>query len=182
VTTIFDMAEFNERLFFPRSDASAPPKGAVDRMIAAAEDGVAIHLRAYPAGENAKTTILFFHGNGEVVADYDSSVGMFERAGARLIVSDYRGYGKSTGTPTLRAAIDDAWKVLDAIRPDVGGGKLVVMGRSRVARRIFWRSLHAEECASRRRSMKRRGRSSIRLRSFHSAERHCSSCMAPKTK
>lgn len=113
--TIFDSAQFNERLFFPRPDASAPPPGAVDTFV----DG--LHVRVHGSG---LPTLLLFHGNGEVVADYDDHAARFAAAGANLAVMDYRGYGRSQGTPTLRGIIDDAVTVCAEIKPTI------VMGRS----------------------------------------------------
>jgi uncharacterized protein len=118
--SIFDRNEFNNDLFFPQPDASAPPPGAIDRMIDV--DGARLHVRLYaglPAG-----TLLLFHGNGEVVADYNAAALRFARAGVALAVMDYRGYGRSSGTPTLRTLISDARSVAAAIRPRV------VIGRS----------------------------------------------------
>lgn len=119
--SIFDRDVFNERLFFPRSDASPPPPGARDHRIAA--PGAELHVRVYlgPAGA---PTLLLFHGNGEVVSDYDGAAARFARAGVALAVMDYRGYGESTGAPTLRSVVTDARLVADAIRPQI------VMGRS----------------------------------------------------
>lgn len=119
--SIFDHDVFNERLFFPRPDASPPPHGARDHRIAA--DGAELHVRAY-ANPSAAPTLLLFHGNGEVVADYDGAAARFARAGVALAVMDYRGYGESTGTPTLRSVVTDARLVADALRPQL------IMGRS----------------------------------------------------
>jgi alpha-beta hydrolase superfamily lysophospholipase len=119
--SIFDSPEFTDRLFFPRTDASAPPAGAVDRMIDV--DGARIHVRSHAAAPGAPT-LLLFHGNGEVVADYDDAAPRFARAGVSLAVADYRGYGQSTGDATLRAIVADARPVAEAIRPRF------VMGRS----------------------------------------------------
>jgi alpha-beta hydrolase superfamily lysophospholipase len=119
--SVFDRNEFNDRLFFPRPDASPPPAGASDRMIDV--DGAQLHVRQYAAPASAGT-LLLFHGNGEVVADYDAAASRFARAGVALAVMDYRGYGQSTGTSTLRALISDARRVADEVRPRV------VMGRS----------------------------------------------------
>jgi hypothetical protein len=115
--------EFNRRLFWPRPDASDPPPGAADFFVDVG--GASLHVRAREAREGL-VTLLLFHGNGEVVADYDDAADDYADAGARLLVVDYRGYGRSTGTPTLDDLIDDASAVVDAIheRP------LVVMGRS----------------------------------------------------
>jgi alpha-beta hydrolase superfamily lysophospholipase len=73
--------------------------------------------------------LLLFHGNGEIVSDYDESAAEFAGAGVDLVVVDFRGYGRSTGTPTLRSTIADAVPVLEQVRARVGA-PLVVMGRS----------------------------------------------------
>ncbi len=123
--SLFDTDAFNTRLFFPRGDVTPPPAGAIDQMVDV--DGAALHLRLH-AGD-APRVLLLFHGNGEVVADYDEAAPRFAAAGARLAVVDYRGYGRSTGTPTLRNTIADAASVLDAVRT-LATAPVVVMGRS----------------------------------------------------
>lgn len=119
--SIFDRDEFNDRLFFPRPDASPPPAEASDRMVEV--DGARLHVRVH-AAPPAAGTLLLFHGNGEVVADYDGAAARFARAGVALAVMDYRGYGRSTGRPTLRTLISDARRVADVVQPRL------VMGRS----------------------------------------------------
>jgi alpha-beta hydrolase superfamily lysophospholipase len=121
VTSIFDRAAFNEALFFPRGDTSAARAGAVDLMIDVGD--ARVHVRRH-AAPHARCTLLLFHGNGEVVADYDRAASEFAAAGAALAVADYRGYGQSTGAPTLRNVIEDARPIADAIGPHI------VMGRS----------------------------------------------------
>ena len=123
---LFDTREFNERLFFPRNDASRLPPDAIDLAIEV--DGARLHLRWHRPVRDA-VTLLLFHGNGEVVADYDHAAQRFAACGANLAVVDYRGYGRSTGTPTLRDAIGDAPVVVEALVA-AGAGSLVVMGRS----------------------------------------------------
>jgi ADP-ribosylglycohydrolase/pimeloyl-ACP methyl ester carboxylesterase len=59
--------------------------------------------------------VLLFHGNAETVADYDDIVPRFIRQGASLAVVDYRGYGRSTGKPSLRACLTDAPLVVSSI-------------------------------------------------------------------
>lgn len=108
-------------MFFERRDDGAPPAGASDRMIDVG--GARLHVRLHAAAGGAGT-LLLFHGNGEVVADYDDAAEQFARAGVALAVVDYRGYGRSEGTSTLRTVISDARVVAEAIQPRV------VMGRS----------------------------------------------------
>jgi alpha-beta hydrolase superfamily lysophospholipase len=123
VRSIFDRDEFNGALFFPRADTTPPPAGATDLMVEV-EPGVRVHVRLHRA-DAARCTLLLFHGNGEVVADYDDAADRFARAGAALAVADFRGYGASDGEPTLRSAIADARPIAVAI-----SGTLIVMGRS----------------------------------------------------
>lgn len=122
--SILDSDPFNHALFFPRDDASAPPAGARDVFV---ERGDArIHVRIYPA-PGARGTLLLFHGNGEVAADYDDTWPRYAELGAALAVAEFRGYGQATGAPTLRLAIDDAAAIAEAVP---GDGPLIVMGRS----------------------------------------------------
>lgn len=130
----FDSAEFNERLFYPRPDVTPCPPGAVDLFVPVPR--AELHVRIHPAA-GARAAVLLFHGNGEVVGDYDEAAGSYARAGASLAVVDYRGYGASTGAPTLRRTIADAPLVLAAVSDwlaahagEAGPAALVVMGRS----------------------------------------------------
>jgi pimeloyl-ACP methyl ester carboxylesterase len=69
---------------------------------------------------------MLFHGNGELIADYDAAAPTVADAGAALAVVDYRGYGKSLGEPTLRNVIQDSHKVVATLAER----SVVVMGRS----------------------------------------------------
>jgi len=120
--SVFDRDDFNATLFYPRADTTPPPPGARDLFVDVGE--AHIHVRRH-AGTGAPT-LLLFHGNGEVVADYDAAAARFARAGVALAVADYRGYGASEGEPTLRAVIADARPIAEA----VADGPLFVMGRS----------------------------------------------------
>jgi pimeloyl-ACP methyl ester carboxylesterase len=128
VSSLLDTAAFNRSLFFPRPDASPTPTGARDLRVAVAP-GVSLHLRIHPA-RTAHVMVLLFHGNGEVVADYDALARDYARLGAALAVVDYRGYGASDGAPTLRSCLADAPAVLAAARAHADGLPVVVMGRS----------------------------------------------------
>ncbi|MHA1299571.1 MAG: alpha/beta hydrolase [Candidatus Helarchaeota archaeon] len=52
-------------------------------------------------------SILFFHGNGENAESYNYFIKDFLAAGVNFAIIDYRGYGLSTGIPTLRNLIND---------------------------------------------------------------------------
>lgn len=132
VDSLFDTPRFNESLFFPRGDSHPGPPGSHDLWVAVS--GARLHLRHHPA-PGAETFLLVFHGNGEVVSDYDEwAASLARRSPTSALVCDYRGYGLSTGAPTLGLALDDAHAVLAAavaLRDQrAPRAKLVVLGRS----------------------------------------------------
>lgn len=135
-------------IFYPRRDYSNTPPNAFDLNIPV-DEGVTIACRGYVENSGCPW-ILYFHGNGEVVSDYDGIAPMYNRKGINLLVADYRGYGSSTGTPGLNHMIGDAHKIYGAVRAGLAdrGFKedLWVMGRSLgslSAMELAWR--HNEE-------------------------------------
>ena len=120
-------------IFHPRKEiASHPPAGAVDYTITV-EEGVTIGCRFYIASSNAPS-ILFFHGNGEIVGDYDDLGPVYNQYGLNLLAVDYRGYGTSGGTPTVTAMIKDSHvifkEVQEWLKKKGMQGPLWIMGRS----------------------------------------------------
>ncbi len=79
-------------------------------------------------------TLLFFHGNGEIVSDYDELGLIFNEAGLNLFVVDYRGYGRSTGMPTVSSMMMDCHDIFEFTQTyrskENLTGPLCVMGRS----------------------------------------------------
>ena len=129
MTSIFDSKEFNQNLFFPRSD-DGEDFGSADEIFVEVEPNCKIHVRRHPSSK-AKFSLLFFHGNGEIISDYDGLKKYFHALGCEFIVCDFRGYGKSEGTPTLRNTLIDASSIYNFLK---NNGKLksrvCVMGRS----------------------------------------------------
>jgi pimeloyl-ACP methyl ester carboxylesterase len=78
--------------------------------------------------------ILFFHGNGEVVSDYDEISPLYHQKDLNLIVADYRGYGASGGVPTLTDLVQDSHAIFKEVRAELAKRNLRtdlwVMGRS----------------------------------------------------
>ena len=58
--------------------------------------------------DSSLPTILLFHGNGEIAADYQYFLDFFFDCGVNLAVVDFRGYGFSTGEPIYSSLISDA--------------------------------------------------------------------------
>ncbi|MFT5679811.1 MAG: fermentation-respiration switch protein FrsA (DUF1100 family) [Myxococcota bacterium] len=74
-------------------------------------------------------TVLHFHGNGEVVADYLPWMPtQLADLGVNLVLAEYRGYGGSTGAPRLEEMLEDGPAIFDAL--GIPPEKVVVFGRS----------------------------------------------------
>ena len=129
-----DQPEVVRTIFYPRLETVPlpPPEDAVDLDIPV-ENGIRVHARFYPASKE-EPNILFFHGNGEIVSDYDEIGPYYNKYGMNFLAADYRGYGRSTGRPTATSMLADAHVVLDTARQWLHShgysGPLVVMGRS----------------------------------------------------
>ncbi len=134
VWTILDARDYSGTLFHPRPASRTPPVDARDFSIPVAKD-VALGARWHRFFSDAPT-ILFFHGNGEVLSDYDDIAPVFREIGLNLFVVDFRGYGWSTGRPSLQGLKEDGPRVadffLEEISRDQGGRapRPFIMGRS----------------------------------------------------
>ena len=128
-----DRPEITQVLFHPIKVAqNTPPEGAVDFSVAV-DEGVTIACRMYHHSLE-RPTLIFFHGNGEIIPDYDEVGPMYGREGLNLLVAEYRGYGWSTGTPLTSTFLPDCNKVflaaVDWLDQQGYTGAIFVMGRS----------------------------------------------------
>ena len=110
-----DLPEVLQFIFHPRPESltASTPAGAVDNGIAV-DEGILVHARFHLAGKE-EPNILFFHGNGEIVSDYDSIGPYYTKHGMNFLAVDYRGYGKSKGVTTEEGTYLDseaAWRYL----------------------------------------------------------------------
>ena len=120
-------------LFHPRPEEGIQaPEGAIDHHISV-EEGVQIGARFF-MDHKEDPNIIFFHGNGEIVEDYNSIGPIYNQHGLNFLAVDYRGYGRSSGTPTATAMMGDAHvifkDVIQWLRNGGYTGPVVVMGRS----------------------------------------------------
>jgi alpha-beta hydrolase superfamily lysophospholipase len=91
--------------------------------------GARFHL-----GDRRHPNILFFHGNGEIASDYDDIAPFYNRIGINFLAADYRGYGRSTGHPTVTSMMQDSHAIFrfvtDWLAQNRFTGPLILMGRS----------------------------------------------------
>jgi len=100
------------RYFFPRGEAPARPhwvEGPGGRLAC-----------AYVAVDESAPTLIHFHGNGEVVADYvdDDGDHAFASLGVNVLYAEYRGYGASEGEPSFVSMLDDVDAIFDSVGAD----------------------------------------------------------------
>lgn len=79
-----------------------------------------------------KATILFFHGAGGNVSTYVFMIKPLVEAGFQVVMVDFRGYGKSTGTPTHSNVAEDGQTFFDLMtrRNDIKDTKVLIYGAS----------------------------------------------------
>lgn len=131
--SVFDIPEVLQVLFHPRGDFGSLAQTGSSDMTIAMGDGERIGARFHAAGKQ-DPILLFFHGNGEIASDYDDLAPMYTQMGINFMVFDYRGYGKSTGTPTVTHMMADCRVLFETglknLRDQGFTGKVIIMGRS----------------------------------------------------
>jgi pimeloyl-ACP methyl ester carboxylesterase len=121
-STVLDHAMIAARYFYPR------PAVIADPYWVEAADGSRLACYYRSAAPDAKT-VIYFHGNGEVVADYlPDFPEWFRHAGYNCLMAEYRGYGMSTGRPALAGMLDDVERIIDSL--GVPDRRVVLFGRS----------------------------------------------------
>jgi hypothetical protein len=132
--SLLDQPAISNVLFHPRPEFGQS-ESATDEshiMIPVEAD---IHIGArFHRIERSGVNVLFFHGNGEIVADYDDFGPIVNQLGLNFLAVDYRGYGRSTGRPTVTAMMRDCHTIFDFVSRWLAdneyGGPLALMGRS----------------------------------------------------
>jgi fermentation-respiration switch protein FrsA (DUF1100 family) len=78
-------------------------------------DGETLQAWWVPA-EGARGTVLFFHGNAGNISHRLDYLLMFNRLRYSTLIVDYRGYGRSTGTPSEEGTYRDAEAAWEHVR------------------------------------------------------------------
>lgn len=127
-----DRPEILQFIFYPRQYVSERPEGSIDYSVPVG-DGVSVGCRFYVHSKKSPS-IIFFHGNGEIVSDYDYMAPLYNDIGINLFVADYRGYGSSNGMPGFASMAKDAHSIyhafIDMLACENYTGSAFVMGRS----------------------------------------------------
>ncbi len=111
----------SERYFFPRG-GNFPNPFWVDC-------GDAQLACSYHEIDPAAKTLIHFHGNGEIVDDWQGDfVTLIQQMGCNVFLAELRGYGQSTGEPQLGKMIEDVVPTVEALQKPAN--ELIFFGRS----------------------------------------------------
>lgn len=134
---------FEKRIIFPADRFPDGPWDLADRLLPGrqevelvAEDDVRLHgwwvpvdARKFPT---PRATVLFFHGNAGNLAHRAGWLAWLRDRGCQSLAIDYRGYGKSEGSPSEKGCYRDARAAYDHLVKERGvkPGAILLMGRS----------------------------------------------------
>jgi len=98
------------------------------------KDGGTVEAWFRPAaGDHAQSpAIVLTHGNASLIDDFDRFAGHLSRRGYHVLLPEFRGYGRSGGSPSEVAIVQDTCRFVDRLkeRPDVDADRICFIGIS----------------------------------------------------
>jgi len=134
ILVAFVYARQGGMLYFPMKEIDQTPKSIglnFEEITLRTKDGINISSWHIPA-QNERGVVLFCHGNAGNISDRLDSIRIFHELNLSVLIFDYRGYGKSGGSPTEKGTYADAeaaWDYLINIM-NVKPAKIIIFGRS----------------------------------------------------
>lgn len=126
---------FQEQLIYlPEKVLSASPKDlglAYKDLTLTTSDGVAINAWYVPS-PRARATVLFSHGNAGNIGNRLETIRMMHSLGLNVLVYDYRGFGRSEGSPGEDGTYRDAEAAWDYLvkHAETAPERIILWGRS----------------------------------------------------
>jgi pimeloyl-ACP methyl ester carboxylesterase len=114
----------------PRAGLDTAPVGGELGELRAA-DGAPVQVARFAARDGART-LVYFHGNGESIADVVPLARALHERGLGVVLVEYRGYGSSRArSPTERGLYADGEAALAALRAEgLGPERVALWGSS----------------------------------------------------
>jgi pimeloyl-ACP methyl ester carboxylesterase len=148
--------------FFSGTRRAAPPqpRGPGIEVLRVAAAGATIESLFLPASDGAvgpKPLVILAHGNSALIDDWLTDLDGFRQRGVGVLLVEYPGYGRSTGTPSeasIRAALDSAYdRIIADARVDAsriigfgqsfGGAAICLLAQDRPLRALILMSTFA---------------------------------------
>jgi uncharacterized protein len=124
----------NSILFYPDKVLEATPKKinlAFDDVSLLTADKVKIHAWWVPR-ENARATLILSHGNAGNISHRLAKLRIVHDLGLNVLLYDYRGYGRSEGTPNEKGLYADVQAAYDFVvkEKNIPAEQIVAYGES----------------------------------------------------
>lgn len=132
------LAQLQRSVLFPRqfTQPDATVAGGVDGLdrwwITTDQGRVEGWFLPATSGSGPRPTVIFAHGNAELIELWPHAMAEYRDAGYNVLLPEYRGYGRSDGSPTQQRITVDFVAFYDRLvaRDDVDTGRIVFHGRS----------------------------------------------------
>ena len=124
-------AQFDDRFYFPSKEWK-PISGLQFEEINFTIEGDTLNTILFKTDSFPKATILFYHGASGNISLNTGFVKLLVKNSYQVFMVDFRGYGKSTGTPTHINIANDAQIIFDSIvtRKEFKHYPIIVYGAS----------------------------------------------------
>ncbi|OGV41881.1 MAG: hypothetical protein A2X48_07650 [Lentisphaerae bacterium GWF2_49_21] len=125
----------SKMIYFPTRGIVCTPADTrleFEDLMLKTHDGVKINTWYVPARNPAAGTVIFCHGNGGNMCYSLDVAENFSKMNYNVLLFDYRGYGKSEGSPSEKGTYYDAQTAYDWLMKEkkIPEREIVVMGRS----------------------------------------------------
>jgi len=117
----------NRLIYFPTRDGVGASPG--EEVWLTAADGVKIHGWYFPHPQ-AKATILHLHGNAGNLEHRRDLIRNLQQLGVNVMAIDFRGFGKSEGSPNEAGVYADSRAAYDWLLQKTTADKIVLHGES----------------------------------------------------
>jgi len=117
-------------IFFPGRLPAGFVYNGGEELTIKTNDGEQINALFFRGTENG--VILYFHGNAGDLSNWQDVYGDFRSTGLSMLIIDYRGYGKSTGTISEKGLYADGQAAMDYLKNELkfNPHDIIVYGRS----------------------------------------------------
>lgn len=114
----------------PTPDARIDADPRIERLWLAHPDGTRTESWLMRAPAPARGLACFLHGNGELIDGTLHEARMWNARGFDALLVEYRGYGRSGGTPSQRAIVPDTLRMAELALARTGHASFILHGRS----------------------------------------------------
>lgn len=125
------LAQFDDRFYFPSKEWKVIENMDYEEYNFNIESDT-LNAVLFKSETTPKATLLFYHGAGGNISTYTFIIEPLINAGFQVFAFDFRGYGKSTGTPTHVNIANDAQFIFNRIikNGNIKETPLIVCGAS----------------------------------------------------